>query len=145
MFTHECFIRRTDEEIIKRLEDIGHYWFSTPYDRYDAIAVIDVFYNKGERAKLDKPYLQLRLDVTETYLKGRAIDCGDDIDLFIAVASLRGDSDINQLITDGVKWVKSEVHDIKEIKGYFLAMGFDWNETHKASVGELIDYFKNKK
>ena len=34
---------------------------------------------------------------------------------------------------------------IKEIKDYFIQMGFDWGETHKASVGELIDYFKNKK
>ena len=145
MFTHECFIRRTDEEIIERLKEIGHKWFSEPYSRYDAIAVIDASYSDKRRRGLDKPFLQVRLDVTERYLLKHAVDCGYDIDLFIAVASLRGDSDINQLITDGVKWVKSEVHDIKEIKDYFIQMGFDWGETHKASVGELIDYFKNKK
>lgn len=148
MFTHECFIRRTDEEIIKRLEDIGHYWFPKPYDRYDAIAVINVSYNKCERVNLDKPYLQLRLDVTEDYLSKRAIDCGDNIDLFIAVAAIRDDSPYKQYFiynidTMNIKkdtWSLCEHNDQITINNLI-----DIGVIRKASVSELIEHFKNKK
>lgn len=147
MFTHECFIRRTDDEIIKRLEDIGHYWFSKPYDRYDAIAVINVSYNKGAKAFLDKPYLQVRLDATERYLSDRSIDCGDNIDLFIAVAAIRDDSPYKQYFiynidTMNIKkdtWVLCE-HDDQIYMDKLVNMDI----IRKASVDELFEHLKKE-
>lgn len=147
MFTHECFIRRTDEEIIERLKEIGHKWFSEPYSRHDAIAVIDASYSDKLRRGLDKPFLQVRLDVTEKYLLKHAVDCGDNIDLFIAVAAIRCDSDKYQWFTDGCHWeiCPDDKADIETWISHYNHLGTYLYNPHKASIIELIDHFKNKK
>lgn len=70
------------------------------------------------------------------------INCENYVDLFLAIAALRNDSDIHQWFTDGKKWVISDVHNLLELKEYFQMIKFDYPKTHKATVEELVNHFK---
>ena len=76
-------------------------------------------------------------------LCGKFIDCGTNEELFLAIAALRDDTDKNQWFTDGDKWILCP-----EIKfsTYWVYNDIDVNidTVHKATVDELIEYFKEK-
>ena len=65
------------------------------------------------------------------------IDCGTNEDLFLALAALRDDSDKKQWFVHDYQyqkvWIFSEMEDY----------GKEWF-VHKATVEELIEYFKEK-
>ena len=71
------------------------------------------------------------------------VDCGANEELFLAIAALRDDTDKNQWFTDGDKWILCP-----EIKfsTYWVYNDIDVNidTVHKATVDELIEYFKEK-
>ena len=71
------------------------------------------------------------------------IDCGTNEELFLAIASLRDDTDKYQWFTDGDKWIMCP-----EIKfsTYWAYNDIDVNTDtiHKATVKELIEHFKEK-
>lgn len=69
------------------------------------------------------------------------INCEDNEKLFLSLAALRNDSDINQWFTDGRKWVISDIHSLLELKEYFQLIKFDYSKTHKATAEELIKHF----
>lgn len=72
-------------------------------------------------------------------------DCGINNKLFLALAALRTDSDINQWFTDGINWVQSDIHDLLGLgKDYFEEVGMEYLKTHKARVKELIEHFNSK-
>lgn len=71
------------------------------------------------------------------------IDCKENEKLFLALATLRNDSDIYQWFTDGDKWVISDIHSLLELKEYFQLIKFDYSKTHKATAGELIKHFNS--
>lgn len=71
------------------------------------------------------------------------INCENNVDLFLALAALRNDSDIHQWFTDGIKWVISDVHNLLELKEYFQMIKFDYPKTHKATIKELIEHFNS--
>ena len=69
-----------------------------------------------------------------------SIDCGENEDLFCAIAALRDDSNFMQWFTNGTDWyqVTAMVSDGRqELINYFGPDNF-----HKASVEELIEHFK---
>jgi hypothetical protein len=70
-----------------------------------------------------------------------AIDCGTNEELFLAIASLRDDTDKFQWFTDGNKWIQCP--DIK-FSTYWVYNNIDINlgTIHKATVEELINHFK---
>ena len=71
------------------------------------------------------------------------IDCRNNPALFRAVTAIRDDSGIHQLYTDGNNWVESDIHDLLEIPDYLIEKGFNVSKTHKASLEELKEHFKN--
>ncbi|MEQ3233491.1 hypothetical protein [Bacteroides cellulosilyticus] len=71
------------------------------------------------------------------------INCEDNEKLFLSLAALRNDSDINQWFTDGEKWVISDIHSLLELKEYFQLIKFDYSKTHKATAEELIKHFNS--
>lgn len=79
----------------------------------------------------------------DTVTKRGRIDCGTNEELFLAIAALRNDTDKNQWLTDGDKWILCP-----EIKfsTYWVYNDIDVNidTVHKATVDELIEYFKGK-
>ena len=74
--------------------------------------------------------------------KTNDIDCGTNEDLFLAIAALRDDIDIHQWFTDGKEWFQCR----------FLKVGMHYSDKpeilferwHKATVGELIEHFREK-
>ena len=69
---------------------------------------------------------------TDSTNKPDAIDCGENIDLFLAIASLRDDTDKYQWFTDGK---------ITEMSTEDLPSKYMMMEGHKCTVEELIKIF----
>ena len=88
-FIQPCFIRKNTPELRKKLEELG-------YNRYPLWM--------ADWSDDDSRYVYLVTDVLYyTYPQkptnpknGEYIDCGDNEELFLALAALRDDTDINQ-------------------------------------------------
>ena len=124
MFTQKCFIRKNTPELVKKLEEMGYNVVS--------FGVINIFN--------EKPYL---LSDTNGGIYGMydiekgCIDCGTNTELFIAIASLRDDTDNIQWFTDGNGYWQQCI-------GSFKFPSLAKEKLHKATVQELIEHFKNK-
>ena len=78
-----------------------------------------------------------------------SIDCGTNEELFIAIASLRDDTDVNQ-------WFVMDVEEYMDInqgdwflatdrnKGKHIGTQIDPMYCHKATVEEIIEHFKKQ-
>ena len=62
------------------------------------------------------------------------IDCGEDEELFIDLISLRSDSDLNQLFTDGISYLRCECINCMFNQG---STSKNWR---KCSVPEILEY-----
>lgn len=76
------------------------------------------------------------------------IDCGTNEELFLAIAALRDDTDNNQLFTNGKgDWgIYRDGSDggLSGMDFYGMPNDFEIDNYHKATVNELIEYFKTK-
>ena len=146
MFTQKCFIRKNTAGLRRKLRKMGYTECMTLGDlscivisnnnycwngSFDLVSS-DVVNNIGFR----KPH----------------IDCGDNEDLFLAIAALRDDTDKYKCITNGKIFMTCEKDDINE----FVAIIYDGyhfeneeerkdalsNRWHKLTVYELIEHFK---
>lgn len=131
MFTTKCFIRKNTSELRKKLEEFGyknrHLSMSTNAENYPLLLVYHDGYYQGVFG--DECGLEFY------------IDCGENEDLFLALATLRDDK------TPDYQWyVWDDVEDKGEkFKQYIPGEpwpGWWWFEVHKASVKELIEHFK---
>lgn len=137
MFTQKCFIRKNTPELRKKLIELGQRentfddfsgkWLATNYGMF--ISVSEGFEN----------------------LHPKDIDCGTNEDLFLALSSLRNDTDKNQwFIYDSMdaiiesfrvyEWFicnENKIEDMLFYDSHYL-------NTHKATVEELIKYFDCK-
>lgn len=130
-FTTPAFIRKNTLELRKKLERLGYYLHPECIDD-----------DRGNYLFVNREYyLNRPLGYSEEL--SRSIDCGTNEDLFLALASLRNDSDIHQWFTDGEKWVISDIHSLLELKEYFQLIKFDYSKTHKATAEELIKHFNS--
>ena len=130
-FTTPAFIRKNTPELRKRLEELGYYLHPECIDD-----------DRGNYLFVNREYyLNRPLGYSEEL--SRSIDCGTNESLFLALASLRNDSDIHQWFTDGEKWVISDIHSLLELKEYFQLIKFDYSKTHKATAEELIKHFNS--
>lgn len=77
-----------------------------------------------------------------------SIDCGTNEELFLAIASLRDDTNNNQLFTnDKGDWGIYRDGSNGGLLGmdfYGMPNDFNLSHYHKATVNELIEYFKTK-
>lgn len=144
-FTQPCFIRKNTPELRKRLEKLGYLPPSEIW--YDENFAICTIYrdNKGEyfTFKIDDDFERT---IVPSY---PYIDCGTNEELFLALAALRDDFSENQ-------WFVMDVEVYNHIsKGeWFLSTDPQGKKhvgtqieplyCHKATVGELIEYFKTK-
>ena len=121
-FTTSCFIRKSTPELRDKLKDLGYCNICTslPCIKTDISG-----------------FLYIAEGCPESELKS-GIDCGINEELFLSIAALRDDSDINQWFTDGIRW---------ELCGVNKASYEGWKNryksvAHKATVEELIEHFK---
>lgn len=143
-FTTPCFIRKNTETLRKKLEELGYLNDSPEWTNNCSIIWAYQYPMKG----FDTPNyviadsFDLPFD-KHSALCGKFIDCGTNEELFLAIAALRDDTDKNQWFTDGDKWILCP-----EIKfsTYWVYNDVDVNldVIHKATVDELIEYFKGK-
>lgn len=130
MFTQGCFIRKSSNDIRIKLEKLGYRLFG-PYLNEDlclftepkySLYSVEFFSNIPHPEETDY------------------IDCGTNEYLFLAIASLRDDSDIYQWFVvegvDGKKFIRS----VENSFTYDTAH----NVWHKATVEELINYFNKQ-
>lgn len=125
-FTQPCFIRKNTPELRKKLEDLGY--ISHIFNNNDA--------NNIYADKLGT-YISVDIENQPYY-----IDCGDNEELFLALAALRDDTDKNQWFANtNDYWYKC-------LDNKFSKETADWvscasaDKWHKATVEEIIEHFK---
>lgn len=132
MFTSKCFIRVNKPYIIDNLIELGYVkaLFDEEYTESEAYGLI---VDQGDIAPLVYGIQEMELMFTYGF-----IDCDENVNLFLALAALRDDSDYMQWFTDGKKWFQNKQNDIEVIRyGAGNPINF-----HKATVEEIIEYFK---
>lgn len=139
-FIQSCFIRKNTPELRNRLEKLGYLPPSEVW--HDENFAICTIYrdNKGEyfTFKIDDDFEKF---IVPSY---PYIDCGDNEELFIALAALRDDSDKNQYwICDKVIISLGKTYYPDDYIYYQYDEFFDKQNWHKATAEELIKRFKN--
>lgn len=141
-FIQPCFIRKNSPELRKKLEELG-YKPSYPIFQYPEvfkhIAACNFFGSKYYGVtdnEVSRPG-----SIADAIKNRGMIDCGDNEDLFLALAALRDDSDNKQwfIMDYGFQktWVFSETKQL-DINHPLLL------KVYKASVEELIEHFNNQ-
>ena len=142
MFIEKCFIRKNTQEIRNKLSKIG-YLESAFYCGDLSNLCVNVLGN-GE------------YDEANDYapLLCNAIDCGDNEDLFLAIAARRDDTDYMQFFVTEAKqaWVNIGTYISKGsfelclVNDRYMGKNKEFCNTvvpaHKATVEELIEHFK---
>ena len=154
MFTQACFIRKNTPELRKKLEDLGYNKSEFGSDLNNSIATT---------VSNDKPsYTCIReqsFDDTNPHttwgLKFR-IDCDDNEDLFLALASLRDDNDVNQFFcyegkivvcvqdsSSTVTIYNDKFYKVKLFDNKNIFFEVPFKKLIKCTVEEIVEYFKN--
>ena len=131
-FTQPCFIRKNTSELRKKLEDLGY--ISHIFNNNDA--------NNIYADKLGT-YISVDIENQPYY-----IDCETNEELFLALAALRDDTDINQwFIMDCDVYLHINKGDwfisTDRNKGKHIGTQIDPMYCHKATVEEIIEHFKD--
>lgn len=135
-FTQSIFIRKNTPELRKKLEKLG-------YNRYPLWM--------ADWSDDDSRYIYLVTDVLYyTYPQeptkpknGEYINCGENEELFLALAALRDDTDKNQYwICDKVSVTIGKTYYPGDYIYYQYDEFFDKQNWHKATVEEIIEHFK---
>ncbi len=148
-FTTPCFIRKNTPELRKKLEELGYVKNSPIWTDNCSIILAYQYPVKG----FDTPNYVIAnsFDIPfdkHSLLCGEFIDCGTNEELFLAIASLRDDTNNNQLFTnDKGDWGIYRDGSNGGLLGmdfYGMPNDFNLSHYHKATVNELIEYFKTK-
>lgn len=142
-FTTPCFIRKNTQELRRGLEELG---YSKDYPEWTVDCSIIWAYQYPIKG-FDTPNYVIAdsFDIPfdkHSALCGKFIDCGTNEELFLAIAALRDDTDKYQWFTDGDLWFKCGDEVCNETIEYYLNKY--GRKIHKATVDELIEYFKTK-
>jgi len=131
MFTQSCFIRKNTKSLRAKLRDIGYLGNTTTNFGKGLIATNgDNYYTYKNHQRFISKRSSIYLD--------RCIDCGENEDLFLAIASLRSDNKTPQWFV----WYDKENDEYIWKKMYYNHNWEYWGfEHHKASVEELIKHF----
>lgn len=139
MFTTPCFIRKNTPELMQKLWELGYHIYPT----CRGIDIINPYIFAHRWYYAQSPIGRIE----EKKLKW--IDCGENEDLFLAIAALRDDSDYMQWFCDEIfagsrRFALCKQNSWKE---YFTHITDgdcgSYKEWHKATVEELIEHFNH--
>lgn len=143
MFTKSCLIRKNTYELRLKLELIG---YNVKYIK-EGYKYLQISWIPGYVLGVNEEDLK--------YNDNISIDCGDNEELFLAIAALRDDSDKNQWFIHNNKVFGDSGWEIcKEDKFERLLLAGiledeyyidDTKNYHKASIEELIEHFTKDK
>ena len=122
-FLQPCFIKKNTPELRKKLEELGYKYNGRDTESWGASALYC----------FDGKYYEVYPAKPSRYHS--IIDCGTNEELFLALAALRDDTDYMQWFTDGKLWEKSN----SDLPSHYMQL-----EGHKATIKEIIEYFKNR-
>jgi hypothetical protein len=143
MFTTNCFIRKNTSELRTKLKELGYHicpcaefkdsvWLRTSFITNKPVIHGIGYFNEDLTGRKNKQE-ELDFFLSENYKsENPRIDCGDNEELFIALAALRDDTDKNQWFIVDDLWIKSS----NDIPDKYVQMHGD-----KATVEEIIEYF----
>ena len=147
-FIQPCFIRKNTAELKKKLEELGYKPFGSVKYEWDTGWGLSTDNRLGEFESFDNNGLE-NIIKCESPDYEDSIDCGTNEELFIAIASLRDDTDVNQ-------WFVMDVEEYMDInqgdwflatdrnKGKHIGTQIDPMYCHKATVEEIIEHFKKQ-
>lgn len=143
MFTTNCFIRKNTSELRTKLKELGYHicrctefedsvWLRTSFiTNKPVIHGIGYFNEDLTGRKNTQEELDFFLSENCTS-KNPRIDCGDNEELFIALAALRDDTAKNQwFVVDNI-WLKC----YNDIPNKYIQLN-----GHKATPEEIIKHF----
>lgn len=134
MYTCKCFIRRSTKELTNELKKFGSRHGRMLWYLPNTLLVADAsqyWCTDDERGH------------AEDLVKQGYIDCGENEELFLALAALRNDTDKNQWITDiPGHWEKCTFDDGQ--KFIFFSYSLSNVNAHKATWKELLKHFKKE-
>lgn len=145
-FTQSCFIRKNTPELRNKLEELGY----TP-NSYEC------FWDDDNRYLITfispTGFDGFGLCITDCCILDNKsyIDCGTNENLFLAIAALRDDSDINQWFIyntinntvgkfETIEWVLCKDNNICD----YLNWDNCYKYCHKATVEEIIEHFNKQ-
>lgn len=151
-FIQPCFIRKNTTELRKKLEEMGYKRDYPDYTSHCKTIFAYQYPIKG----FDTPSYTIADSFDLPYadgsaLRGKFIDCGTNEDLFLALAALRDDTDKNQWFASNYfdkhgnpdEWRFCTEDDYKDFFGDCPYIR-NYDDYHKATVSEIIEYFKEK-
>lgn len=143
-FIQSCFIRKNTPELRKKLEELGYgantyEYFWDDENRY----IITAIGSNGFA------FYSLCIKNCCMLENKEFIDCGDNEELFLALAALRDDSDINQwFVMDIEVYVNINQGDwfiaTDRNGGKHIGTQIEPLYCHKATAEELIEHFNNE-
>lgn len=154
-FTQSCFIRKNTPELRKRLEDLGYNKSEFGSDLNNSIATT-VSNDKSSYTCIKDQSFDDTNPHTTWGLKFR-IDCGTNEELFLALASLRDDNDVNQFFcyegkivvcvqdsSSTINIYNDKFYKVKLFDNKNILFEVPFKKLIKCTVEEIIEYFKTK-
>ena len=150
-FIQPCFIRKNSPELRKKLEELGY-----EPNAYESFWEDDNRYIITTIGSQGYGYYTLCIKNCCLLENELFIDCGTNEELFLALAALRDDTDINQIYLWNEKHLVKCIRDYSctlniEATPYYMCQLIDnsdikfeipCKELRKATVEEIIEHFK---
>lgn len=146
-FIQPCFIRKNTPEIRKKLEELGYKPFGSVKYEWDTGWGLSTDNRLGEFESFDNNGLENIIKCEPPDYED-SIDCGTNEDLFLAIAALRDDTDVNQwFVMDVEEYVSINQGDwfiaTDRNKGKHIGTQINPMYCHKATVEEIIEHFSD--
>lgn len=143
MFLQNCYIHKRTPELIEKVINLG-YKYSNQYDE-----TCDALHTRKESTYTKAHFVDEHYSDMDPKCEFDGIDCGENEELFLALISLRDDTDKDQW------FIMDDYKGQEEMPNYFVGSLFKCDcdnamdcfgiyEYHKATVSELINFFKNE-
>lgn len=143
MFTQPCFIRKNTPEPRKKLEELGYIPLTMNLLLEKAPTLVAMESPRGNPIFYAVIYIHEYVKMFQNEIK--FIDCGTNENLFLAIASLRDDTDYGQwFIFDAESFLTLKRGDWMKFIGYDECVINSPMWSHKATVQELIEHFNIK-
>lgn len=140
MFITNCFIRKNTPELRGKLKKMGYYVCHCT----GGATAVSLMALLGEVHAVCAEELDIFADEVK-YGKCKLIYCGDDEQLFLALASMRDDTDKDQLFTNGIDWAwfrdDTDKGGFAGFEFYYLQRDIN-TPLHKATREEIMNCFQ---
>ena len=147
-FIQPCFIRKNTPELRKKLEELGVI-YDGYYGQNNDFIVVDYGPYNNKYDTVNTLPSNVSYHTYDGYKTFDYMDCGDNEDLFFALATLRDETDVNQwfvfnsmdCIIEKLRTIDWFICDENRIEDctYYDSL---YLNCHKATVEEIIEHFK---